>query len=161
VKMRGMRVRIGLLCIAVTATLVPETACVRSPASQDSSGAATRPATRPLQSRHSFPAPIASRRYSLPAGIHNAVEEPPGYRLTNYWSNGTQGEEVLEVFAGKSDVLGSGVLVFNAWGSRFYPAQSKSVGLSIQDRRGPILLLVHRAGRRFLFDTLSRTFVAR
>ena len=153
--------RIGLICIAVTATLVPETACVRSPASQDSSGAATRPATRPLEPRHPFATPMASRGHSLPAGIHNAVEEPPGYRLTNYWSNGAQGNEVLEVFAGKSDVLGSGVLVFDAWATRFYPAQSRSVGLSIQDRRGPRLLLVDRAGRRFLFDTLSRTFVAR
>jgi hypothetical protein len=153
-----MRVRPDLLCIATAATLVVGTTCVRSlvessPDLHRTSDAATRPQARPFKARHSSATPAVSRGFSLPAGIHDAVEEPPGYQLSNYWSNGAVGDEVLEVFAGNSDELGSGVLVFDVWATRFYPTPSRSVGLRIQDRRGQILILLDRAGRRFQFDT--------
>jgi len=160
-----MRVRTDLLCIATAATLVVGTTCVRSlvessPDLHRASDAATRTEARPFKARRSSATPAVSEGYSLPAGIHDAVEEPPGYGLSNYWSNGAVGDEVLEVFAGNSDELGSGVLVFDVWVTRFYPTPSKSVGLRIQDRRGQILILLDRAGRRFQFDTLSRTLCA-
>jgi hypothetical protein len=104
--------------------------------------------------------PAASHGHTLPVGIHDVIEQEPGYRLSTYWSNGEPGEDVLEVFVGKSEVLGSGVLVFDVHGTRFYPTPTRAVGLRIERRRGSTLMLLDRSGQRYFYDIASRQFIA-
>jgi hypothetical protein len=108
----------------------------------------------------SDPPPGDSESNLVPTGIHEAEESPPGYILTNYWSQGLPNGGTIYVGAGS--VQGApkigGVYVADDRGEQFYPSPNADGPLTIKDVSGLVLALTSEAGSRVLFDCATREF---
>ena len=106
----------------------------------------------------SSPQPSDSVGYTPPEGVRVPTESQPGYTFTNFWSNGVDGDGVLEVFAGSSETEGGGVLVYDVKDGLFYPTPDPTKSLTITDVDGSSVSLVDDAGNKYTFDTLKRAY---
>lgn len=108
----------------------------------------------------SDPPPGDSEPNLVPTGIHNAEENPPGYVLTNYWSQ--ESPNGGTIFIGSGSVQGEskvgGVYVADDAGEHFYPSPNADGPLTIKDVSGSVVTLTSEAGSEVQFDYRSRDF---